>query len=152
MLLTCGVGEDSWQSLGLQGDEPVNLKGNQCWIFLGKTDAETEAPILWSPDAKNWLFGKDPNDGKDWRQQEKGTTEDEMIGWHQRLNEHESEQALRVGDGQGGLVCCNPSGHKELDTTEQLNWTELRRLTGWNCGCDLEVKENKITEVRVKLL
>ena len=83
--------------------KPVNPKGNQSWIFVGKTDAEAEAPILWPPYAKNWLFGKDPDAGKDWRWEEKATTEDEMVGWHHWLNGHEFEQALGVGDGQGGL-------------------------------------------------
>ena len=82
-------------------------------------DAETEAPILWSLDAKNWLLIKDPEANKDWRQEEKGTTEDEMMGWHQQLDAHEFEQAPGVGDGQGGLECCSPGGHKESDTTEQ---------------------------------
>ena len=105
--------------------KPVNPKGNKSWIFIGITDAEAETPILWPPDAKTWLTGKDPDAGKDWGQEEKGTTEDEMIGRHHWLNERESEQAPRVGDGQGSLVCCSPWGCKELDTTEQLNWTEL---------------------------
>ena len=82
-----------------------------------------EAPILWSPDAKNWLVGKDPDAGKDWRQEVKGTTEDEMVGWHHQLNGHEFHLALGVGDGQGSLACCNPWGCKESDTTEHLNWT-----------------------------
>ena len=80
MLLNCGVGEDSWESLGLQGD-PVNPKGNQFWIFIGKTDAEAETPILWPPDGKNWLIGKDLDAGRDWKQEEKEMTEDEMVGW-----------------------------------------------------------------------
>ena len=103
----------------------VNPKGNQPWIFSGRTDAEAETPILWPPDAKNWLFGKDPNGGKDWRQEEKGMTEDERVGWHHRLNGHEFEQAPGVGDGQGSLVCCSPWGRKESDKTERLNSTEL---------------------------
>ena len=102
--------------------KPVNPKGNQSWIFIGKTDAEAEVQILWPPDAKSWLIGKDPDAGKDWRQEEKGTTEDEMVGWHQWLDGHEFEQAPRVGDGQGGLVCCSPWGRRESDTTEWLNW------------------------------
>ena len=102
----------------------VNLKGNQSWIFIGRTDDEAETVILWSPDAKYWLTGKDPDAGKDWRWEEKGLTEDEMVGWHHWLNGHEFKQALQVGDGQGSLVCCSPWGCKELDTTEQLNWTE----------------------------
>ena len=103
--------------------QPVHPKGNQSWIFIGRTDAEVETPILWPPDVKNWLIGKDPDAGKDWRQEEKGTTEDEMVGWHHRLDGHEFEQAPEVGDGQGSLACCSPWGHKELDTTEQLNWS-----------------------------
>ena len=85
-------------------------------------DAEAEAPILWPLDVKNWFTGKDPDAGKDWRQEEKGTTEDEMVGWHHQLDEHEFEQALGVGDGQGSLVCCSPWGCKELGMTERLNW------------------------------
>ena len=105
--------------------KPVNPKGHQPWIFIGRTDTKTEALILWLPDGKSWLIGKDPDAGKDWGQKEKGTTEDEMVGWHHRLDGHESEQALGVGDGQGSLVCYSPQGCKELDTTERLNWTEL---------------------------
>ena len=105
--------------------QPVNPKGNQSWIFIERTDAEAEVPIssslLWLPVAKNWLIGKDPDAGKDWRQ-EKGMTEDEMIGWHHWLNGHEFEQGLGVGDGQGSLACCSPWGCKESDTTEPLNW------------------------------
>ena len=107
----------------------VNPKGNQSWIFIGRTDAEAETPILWTPDVKNWLIGKDPDAGKDWRQKEKGTTEDEMVGWHHWLDEHEFEQALGVGDEQGSLACCSPKGCKKLGTTEQLNWIELNPNT-----------------------
>ena len=103
--------------------KPVDPKGNQSWVFIGGTDTEAEAPILWPPRVKSWLIGKDPAAGKDWRQEEKGTTEDEMVGWHHLLNGHEFEQALGVGDGQGGLVCCSPWGHKESEMTERLNWT-----------------------------
>ena len=108
----------------------ISPKGNQSWIFIGRTDAEAETPILWLPDAgsKNWLIGKDPDAGKDWRQEEKGMIEDEMVGWHHRLNGHEFEQALGVVDGQGSLACCSPWGRKESDTTERLNWTELNVL------------------------
>ena len=106
--------------------QPVNSKGNQSWIFIRQTEADAETPILWPPDVKNWLIGKDPNAGKDWGQDEKGMTEDEMVGWHPRLNGHEFEQALAVGDGQGNLACCSPWGRKESDMTERLNWTELR--------------------------
>ena len=102
--------------------QPVNPKGNQSWIFIERTDAEADAPILWPCDEKNWLIGKDPNARKDWRQEEKGITEDEMVGWHHWLDGHEFEQALGVGDGQGSLACCRPWGCKELDTAERLNW------------------------------
>ena len=101
--------------------KPTNPKGNQPWIFIGRPDAE--APILWPPDTKGWLIGKDPNAGKDWRQEEKGTIEDEMAGWHHWLNGHEFEQDLGVGDRQESLVCCSPWGQKGSDTTE-LNWDQ----------------------------
>ena len=104
---------------------PVHPKGNQSWIFIGRTDAEAETPILWPTDVKNWLFGKDPDVGKDWGQEEEGTTEDKMVGWHHWLGGHEFVWTLGVGDGQGGLACCDSWGRKESDTTEQLNWTEL---------------------------
>ena len=100
--------EDSWESLGLQGDQLVNPEGNQSWIFIGRTDAEAETPILWSPDAKNGLIGKDPDAGKDWRREEKGTTEDEMVAWYHRLDGHKFEYAPGIGDGQGSLLCCSP--------------------------------------------
>ena len=96
-------------------------KGNQSWIFIGRIDAAAEAPILWSPNAKSSLLRKDPDARKDWRQEEKGMTEDEMVGWHHRLNGHEFEQAPGDGDRQGSLACCSPWGHKESDTTEWLN-------------------------------
>ena len=102
--------------------KPANPRGNQSWIFTGRTDAE--ALILWPPDGKNWLIGKDPDAGKDWRQgEEKGTTENEMVGWHHWLNGQEFEQAPGVGVGQGGLECCGPWVCKELGKTELLNWT-----------------------------
>ena len=106
--------------------KPVNHKVNQSWIFIGRTNTEAGVPILWSPNMKNWLTGKDPDAGKDWRQEEKGTTEDEMVGWHHQLDGHEFEQALEVGDGQKSLACCSPWGHKESETTE---WTELIMFT-----------------------
>ena len=88
--------------------EPVNPKGNQSWIFIGRTDDEAETPIIWLPDVKNWLLGKHPDAGKDWRQEKKGMAEDEIVGWHHQLNGHEFEQALGIGDGQGSLACCSP--------------------------------------------
>ena len=97
--------------------KPVNPKGNQSWIFIERTDAEAETLRLWPPDVKNWLIGKDPVPGKGWRQ-EKGMTKDKMVGWYHRLDVHELEQALGVGDGQGVLACCSLWGCKESDTTE----------------------------------
>ena len=125
MLSNCGVGEDSLSPLDCKEIQPVYPEGNQSWIFIGKTDAEAEAPILWLPDSKSWLISKDPDAGKDWRQEEEETTEDEMAGWHHRLNEYEFEQALGDGDGQGSLAYYRPWGCKKLDMTEWLNWTEL---------------------------
>ena len=107
--------------------QSVHPKGDQSWIFIGRTDAEAETPILWPPDAKNWLIGKDPNAGKDWRQEEKGTTGDEMVGWHHWLHGHEFEQASGVGDGQGGLACCSPRGLRvRQDWATELNWYNIR--------------------------
>ena len=102
--------------------KPVHPKGNQSWIFIGRTDAEIETPVLSLPYANNWLIGKDPNAEKDWSQKEKGMTENEMVEWHHQLDGHEFEQASGVGDGQTSLACCSPWGHKELDKTEWLNW------------------------------
>ena len=104
--------------------QPVHSKGDQSWLFLGRTDAKAETPVLWPPHAKSWLIRKDSDAGRDWGQEEKGTTEDEMAGWHHRLDGHEFEWTLGVGDGQGSLTCCNSWGRKELDMTEWLNWTE----------------------------
>ena len=101
--------------------KPVNPKENLSWIFIGRTDAKAEGPILWPPDAKNWLIGKDPDAGKDWRLEEKGTTEDKMIRLHPRLNGHEFEQAPRDGERQGSLACCSPWGCEESDTTKWLS-------------------------------
>ena len=107
--------------------QPVNPKGNESWIFIGRTDVDAETPIFWPSDAKNWLTGKDPHAGEDWKQEEKGTTEDEMVGWHYWLDGHVSEQAPGTGDGQGSLVWCSPWNCRveQRDTTEQLHWTEL---------------------------
>ena len=103
--------------------QPVHPKGDQSWVFVGRTDAEAETPILWPPHVKSWLIGKDPDAGRDWVQEEKGTTEDKMAGWHHRLDGHKSEWTPGAG-GQGGLKCCDLWGCKELDTTERLNWTD----------------------------
>jgi len=101
--------------------KPVNSKGIQSWIFVGRTDAEAEPPILWPPDGKSRLIRKDPDAGKDWKQGEKGMTKDKMVGWHHQLNGHEFDRALGDGKGQGSLGCCSPWGHKESDMTEWLN-------------------------------
>ena len=124
-LLNCGIGEDLESPLDCKEIQPVHPQGDQSWIFIGRT----EAPILWPPDVKNWLIGKDPDAGKDWRQEEKGTIEDEMVGWYHQLDRHEFEQAPGIGEGQGSLACCSPWGCKDSDTTElnwvtELNWTE----------------------------
>ena len=118
--------------------QPVLSKGDQSWVFIGRTNVEAETPILWPPDAKSWLIWKEPDAGKDWRQEEKGMTEDEMVGWHHWLNVHGFGWTLGVGDGQGGLACCGSWGHKESDTTEWLNWTDA--------GKDWRRKEKGTTE------
>ena len=108
--------------------QPVPPKGDQSWVFIGTTDVEAETPILWPADAKSWLIWRDPDSGKDWGQEEKGTTEDEVVGWHHQLNGHGFGWTPGVGGGQGGLVCCSSWGHNKSDTTEQLSWTELNYL------------------------
>ena len=104
--------------------QPVHSEGDQSWVFIGRTDVKAETPILWPPHEKSWLIGKDSDAGRDWGQEEKVMTEDEMAGWHHRLNVHEFEWTPGVGDGQGGLGCCDSWGCKESDTTERLNWTQ----------------------------
>ena len=108
--------------------QPVHPKGDQSWVFIGRTDVEAETPILWPPHAKSWPIWKDPDAGRDWGREEKGMTEDEMAGWHHWLNRHEFEQALGVGDGQGSLACCSPWGCEDSDMNEWLNWTEYMHL------------------------
>ena len=137
--------------------QPVHPKGDQSWVFIGRTDAEVETPMLWPPHAKSWLIGKDPDAGRHWGQEEKGTTEDEMAGWHHRLNGHESEWTPGVGDGQGGLVCCNSWGHKESDTTERLNWTELNTLVQTKIFKNMTQKNwstnrNRLTDIENRLV
>ena len=112
-------------SLDCKEIQPVHPKGDQSWIFIGRTDVEAETPILWPPDAKSWLIWKYPDAEKDWGQ-EKGMTGDKMIGWHHWLNGHGFGWTPGVGDGQGGLACCGSWGRKELEMTERLNWTELK--------------------------
>ena len=127
MLLNCGVGKDSWESLGLQGDQPVHSKGDQSWVFFAGTDAKAETPILWPPHGKSWVIGKDSDAGRDWGQEEKGMAEDEMSGWHHRLNGPESEWTPGIGDWQGGLACCNSMRSQTVghDWATELNWTDM---------------------------
>ena len=115
--------------------QPVHPKGNPFWICIGRTDAEAEASVFWPLDAKSWLIGKDSDAGKDWRQEEKGKTEDEKVGWHLQVDEYECEQAPGVGDGQGSLECYSSWVPKESDTTEWLNWTEAIRELPWWLSC-----------------
>ena len=131
--------------------QPFHPKGNQSWIFSGRTDPEAETPILWLPDVKNWLTGKDPDAGKDWGQ-EQGMTEDEMVGWHHWLDRHEFEQAPGVGDGQGILACCSPWGCKESDMTEALNWTELSSLGRMWVSCHLVLLSGGMSHAFVEWL
>ena len=105
--------------------QPVHSKRNQSCMFFGRSDTKAETPILWPPHVKSWLIGKDSDAGRDWGHEEKGMTEDEMAGWHHGLNGRESEWTLGVGDGQGGLKCCDSWGCRESDTTERPNWTKL---------------------------
>ena len=140
---------------GLQWIQPVHPKGDQSWVFIGRTDAEAEAPILWPPDAKSWLIWKDHDAGKDWRQEEKVPTEDEMVGWHHWLNGHEFGWTLGIGDGQGGLACCCSWDRKESDTTEWLNWTELNLalvLMGGMNQCNLFLNQHLVTSGTVSLV
>ena len=109
--------------------QQVHPKGDQSWVLIGGIDAEAETPIIWPPDAKSWLIWQNPNVGKDWRQEEKGMTEDEMVGWHHRLDGHEFGWTLGVGDGQGGLACCSPWVTKSqtwLSDWTELNWTQWK--------------------------
>ena len=108
--------------------DPTSSEGDQPWDFFGKNDAIAETPVLWPPHVKSWLIGEDSDDGRDWGQEEKGTTEDEMAGWHHRLDGREFEWTLGDGDRQGGLVCCDSWGRKEPDTTERLNWTDWMKI------------------------
>ena len=125
MLLNCSVEKTLESPLDCKEIQPIHSKGDQSWVFFGRTDAKAETPILWPPHTKSWLIGKYPEAGRYWGQEEKRTTEDEMAGWHHQLDGREFEWTPGVGDGQGGLACCNSWGHKESDMTERLNWTEL---------------------------
>ena len=118
----------------------IHPKRDQSWVFIGRTDVEAETLILWPPDAKSWLIGKDPDAGKDWGQEEKGMTEDEMVGWHHWLNWHGFGWTSGVGVGQGGLACCDSWCHKESDTTERLNWTERQESLQYCKVISLQLK------------
>ena len=122
MFSNCGSGEDSQESLGDWENKLVNLKGNQPWIFTGRIDTKTEAPIFWPPDVKSWLTGKELDAGKGWRQKVKGAAEDEMVRQHHQPNEHAFDQTLGDSERQRSLAWCSPCSYKESDTTEQLNW------------------------------
>ena len=126
MLLNCGVLEKTLESpLDCKEIQLVHPERDQPWDFFGRNDAKDETPVLWPPHAKSWLIGKDSDAGRDWGQEEKGTTEDERAGWHHWLDGREPEWAPGVGDGQGSLACCNSCGLKESDMTEWLNWAVL---------------------------
>ena len=127
--------------------QPVHPEEDQSWVFFGRNDAKAETPVLWPPHAKSWLTGKDSDAERDWGQEEKGTTEDEMAGWHHGLDGHESEWTPGVGDWQGGLACCYSWGHKELDTTQWLNWTELKY---WKPNSSLHQKNKQANKNKTK--
>ena len=140
-------------SLDCKEIQPVHSKGDKSCVFFGRTDAKVETPKLWPPHAKSWFIGKDSDAGRDWGQEEKGMTEDEMAGWHHRLDGCKSEWTLGVGDGQGGLACCDSWGRKESDMTEQLNWTET--TTSWiatvNVRYDLSYEQFLYSYVKMEI-
>ena len=149
MFLNCGLERTLESPLDCKEIQLVHSKGDQSWVFIGRTDAEAETPKLWPPDAKSWLIGKDPDAGRDWGQEEKGITEDEMAGRHHQLDAHEFGWTLGVGNGQGGLASCDSWSRKESDTTEWLNWKinslqklgRISNILNWtSTKCRLEVQ------------
>ena len=129
--------------------QPVHAKGDHSWVFFGRRDAKAETPVLWPPDAKSWLIRKGSDAGRDWGQERKGTTENEMAGWHHRLDGSKFEWTPGVGDGQGGLACCDSWGRKESDTTEPLNWTELNWTGSFYC---LTIMNSSAIDISVQVL
>ena len=152
MLLNCSLEKTLESPLECKEIQPVHSEGDQPWVFFGKNDAKVGTPVLWPPDVKNWLIGKDPDAGKDWRQEAKQTTEDEMVGWHHRLNGHEFDWTPGFGDGQGSLACCSQWGPKELDTTEWLNWTEPLAFTNDSTVIKLCLSLHKHSRAIIKLI
>ena len=138
--------------LDCQEIQPVHPKGDQPWVFFGRNDAKAETPVLWPPHVKRWLIGKDSDAGRDWGQEEKGMTKVEMAGWHHWLDGCESEWTLGVGDGQGGLACCDSWGHKESDTTERLNWTGTQVQTERGCSLTQGTIEIPLAPVNLSLV
>ena len=131
MLLNCCVGEDSWESLGLQGIQPVHSEGDQSWVFMGRTNGKGETPILWPPDAKNWLVGKEPDAGKDWRQEEKGTSEDKIVGWHHQLNGHSLSKIQELAMDREAW---SATVHWVARNRTQLSdWTKLKDIKSHRC-------------------
>ena len=149
MLLNCGVAEDSWDSLGMQGN-PTSPFWRLVLGVFGRNDAKAETPIFWPPRAKSWLIGKDSDTGKDSRHGEKGTTEDEMAGWHHQLDGHEFGWTLAVGDGQGGLASCNLWGRRDSDMTEWLNWIKLICGAGEDSWESLRLQGDQTSQLKGK--
>ena len=145
MLLNC-VEKTLESPMDCKEIQPVHSEGDQPWDFFGRNDAKVETPVLWPPHGKSWLIGKDSDAGRDWGQEEKGTPEDEMLGWHHQLDGHEFEWTPGVGDGQGGLLYCDPWGHKKSDMIERLYWTELNSLSTWCNSCSVKsILENIVS-------
>ena len=148
MLLNCGIGENFESPLDCKEIQPVHPKGDQSWVFIGRTDVEVKTSILWPPHAKSWLIWKDPDAGEDWGQEEKGMTE---VGWHHQLSGHGFGSTAGSGGGQGGLACCGSCSHKELDMTEWLNWTDETSLKGLLTSARFEWQPRKAETKKLSL-